>query len=237
MENISIIIQARSNSTRFKRKIYRKIGKHRLIEWVIKRLKKTLANEVILATSNNKNDKKLEKFCKDEKIIFFSGPEKNVLKRYFEAGKFANSDIIIRVCADNPFVDPLEINHLIKKFKKTKGKYDYYFNHRNYKSKSFADGFGAELFKSDILQKILKSKINNYHKEHVTSYIWDNMKKFKIMPCKTSIKKKYHSIVADINTKNDYIKLNRFVVKNKIKITFSAKKIALLLYQNEKINL
>ena len=109
MENISIIIQARSNSTRFKRKIYRKIGKHRLIEWVIKRLKKTLANEVILATSNNKNDKKLEKFCKDEKIIFFPGPEKNVLKRYFEAGKFANSDIIIRVCADNPFVDPLEI--------------------------------------------------------------------------------------------------------------------------------
>ena len=129
----------------------------------------------------------------------------------------------------------MEINHLIKKFKKTKGKYDYYFNHRNYKSKSFADGFGAELFKSDILQKILKLKINNYHKEHVTSYIWDNMKKFKIMPCKTSIKKNIIQLL-DINTKNDYIKLNRFVVKNKIKITFSAKKIALLLCKM-KINL
>ncbi len=233
MSNTTIIIQARSNSSRYKNKIFKKLSDYTLVEWVIKRCKLSNANKIVLATSNRKHDKKLKLYCKNEGIIFFSGDEKNVLKRFYNAAKFSKSENIIRVCADNPFVDPKEINELIISFKKTKGKFDYYFNHRNFYENTFADGFGAEMFKINLLRKIIKSKINNSHKEHVTSYLWDKKKLFSFYPCKTFIQKKYHNIICDINNKFDFRKLKSFIQKRKINIRSSGNEIAFLLSSYE----
>ena len=57
MNKISVIIQARSNSSRLRNKIFKKIGNYSLIEWVIKRVKKSNADKIILATSKAANDK------------------------------------------------------------------------------------------------------------------------------------------------------------------------------------
>ena len=147
MIKTTIIIQARSNSTRYKNKIFKKISNLSLIEWVIKRCKLSKADKIILATSNHTKDKRLKFFCKQEGIIFFSGDESNVLKRFYDAANFSKTNNIIRVCADNPFIDPKEINQLILSFKKTKGKFYYYFNHRNLNSNTFADGFVLKCLK------------------------------------------------------------------------------------------
>ena len=157
MKKIGLIIQARTNSSRLKGKILYKLDKNTLIEWVIKRLKKTKVSNVILATGDSLQDLKLKKICDKEKISFFSGSEKNVLERFYQAAKKYKLDAIIRVCADNPFVDSGEINLLIKKFKESKFKQDYYFNHRNYKINRYADGFGAELFKFSTLEHLYKN--------------------------------------------------------------------------------
>lgn len=217
MKKTTLIIQARTGSLRFKNKILKKLGKYYLIEWIIKRVKKSNVDKIVLATTKNKSDQKLKLICKKEKIHFFAGSEQNVLKRFCDAGSKFNSDIIVRVCADNPFVDPQEINNLIEEFNKNESG-DYYFNHRNYKNNSYADGFGAELFRLKLIKKISKLKISNNHKEHVTSYIWDNKSKFKFIPCNTLIKNKYHTVVADINIVSDYDKINNFILQKKIKI-------------------
>ena len=235
MSKISVIIQARSNSSRLKNKIFKKIGKYTLIEWVIKRVKKSKVKEIILATSKNKNDTKLKEICNKENVKFFSGDEKNVLKRFIDAAKFYNVKTIIRVCADNPFVDPDEINFLIKKFNIAKNKSDYYFNHRNHLSNTYADGFGAELFSTKLLTKIYKKRLSNFHKEHVTSYFWDNLKLFNFEPCKTKIEKKNHTVVSDINTNFDYEKINSFVTMKNIKIIDKANYISNML-KNLKID-
>ena len=229
MSKVTVIIQARSNSTRLKNKIFKKIGNYTLIEWVIRRVKKSNADQIILATSKNRNDKNLKEICNREKINFYSGDEKNVLKRFINAAKFYNVKTIIRVCADNPFIDSDEINLLIKKFSFTEKKSDYYFNHRNYLNNSYADGFGAELFTSELLNKIYKKELLDSHREHVTSYIWDNSKLFNLVPCGTNIKKENHFLVADINTNLDYEKINSFVLKKKIKLFDKANYISNLL--------
>ena len=233
MIKTTIIIQARSNSTRYKNKIFKKISNLSLIEWVIKRCKLSKADKIILATSNHTKDKRLTFFCKQEGIIFFSGDESNVLKRFYDAANFSKTNNIIRVCADNPFIDPKEINQLILSFKKTKGKFDYYFNHRNLNSNTFADGFGAEMFKVSLLKKIIKKKIKKTHKEHVTSYLWDNKNLFSFYPCKTFIQQKYHNIICDINNKFDYDKLRNFIKVKKINVKTSASKIASLISSYE----
>ena len=67
----SAIIQARMNSRRFPRKMIKKLGSDTIIEWVIKRLKKSnKLHSIILATSQRKEDKELIKIAKKNRILF-----------------------------------------------------------------------------------------------------------------------------------------------------------------------
>jgi len=228
MKKIGIVIQARINSTRFHGKVLKQLDDKTLIQWIIKRLKKTQIKNIILATGNLKENLKLKKICNQENIQFFKGSEKNVLERFYHAAKKYKLDAIIRVCADNPFVDSEEVNHLIRAYKKTNYKNDYYFNHKNYNKVTYADGFGAELFKFSTLEKLYKNASTNSDKEHVTSLIWGKKIHFDMLPCKTNINKKYHHVVCDINNANDYKKIKRFIKEKKITFKDNSKKISKL---------
>ncbi len=236
MKQIGIIIQARINSSRLPGKVLKYLDDKRLIQWIIKRVKKTKIEKIILATGNQNKNLELKKISQVEKINFYAGSEKNVLERFYMASKKYKLDAIIRVCADNPFVDFREINNLIEEYKKTKFKKDYYFNHRNYKNISYADGFGAELIDFTTLKKLYKNASSNSNKEHVTSLIWNNKIQYNMQPCKTVIPSKYHHIVCDINNLDDYEKIKEFINKYKISINSSSLNIARLysLFEIEK---
>ena len=64
----------------------------------------------------------------------------------------------------------------------------------------YADGFGAEVLHFDILKMMNNDAKKEKQREHVTKYIWDNSKKFKIFifvsPFKFSLPKIRNS---DIN--------------------------------------
>ena len=179
------------------------------------------------------NTTSLKKICQKENITFFSGSEDNVLERFYNVATKYKLDAIVRVCADNPFVDYQEINILLDTYKKNKKKNDYYFNHRNFEDITYADGFGAELIKFSTLKKIYSKVKNKYDKEHVTSNIWNNIDLFNILPCKTNIKKDFHNIILDINHKHDYDKIKKFIKIDKIKISDNANKIAALYSTHE----
>ena len=113
------------------------------------------------------------------KINFYRGSNLDVLGRFFGAANLQKTDLIIRICSDNPFIDATEVDYLIRKFKSKK--YDYSCNHQNRLNSNYVDGFGAEIFTYDLLKKlnfIVKKKSD---REHVTKYVWDNIKKFKIL--------------------------------------------------------
>ena len=68
----TIIIQARMASSRFPGKILKKIRNNTIIELIVKRLKKAkLVNDIVVATSNIKENKPLIDFLKKKKIKFF----------------------------------------------------------------------------------------------------------------------------------------------------------------------
>ena len=81
--NIVAIIQARINSSRFNGKVLKKIKGKSILEIIVSRLRnsKNLSN-IVVATSKNKNDKKIIDLCNKIKIDSFQGSEFNVLKRY-----------------------------------------------------------------------------------------------------------------------------------------------------------
>ena len=148
--NIVAIIQARINSSRFNGKVLKKIKGKSILEIIVSRLRnsKNLSN-IVVATSKNKNDKKIVDLCNKIKIDSFQGSEFNVLKRYYDAAKKYNAKHIVRITADCPFVDPSILDKMIDEYFKIK--VDYL---SNINPPSFPDGLDIEIFSFETLEKV-----------------------------------------------------------------------------------
>ena len=83
--NFGIIIQARTGSTRFPKKVLQKIDHRSVLEYLIDSLLKVFPhNEIIIATTILKRDNKIKLIAQKKKVKIFCGSENNVLKRYLE---------------------------------------------------------------------------------------------------------------------------------------------------------
>ena len=81
--NIGIIIQARLGSTRLPGKILNEFyGGKTLLETVIHNLQRIKNAKIIVATSVDPNNDKLESFLNNRDIIVFRGSEDDVLCRF-----------------------------------------------------------------------------------------------------------------------------------------------------------
>ena len=147
-KKIIAIIQARVNSIRFPNKILKKINGIPAIEILYKRLQKSKKiDNIIIATSKNKKNKKLIDFLKSKKINHFVGEDGDVLKRYFDVVSKWGGDIIIRVTGDSILIDPKLVDNFITKFKNKK--VDYL---SNTSPETFPDGLDIEIFTRKVLK-------------------------------------------------------------------------------------
>ena len=141
MSKIGVIIQARMSSTRLPNKIMLNLVEKPVLWHVIERCKKAKVDEVIIATSKNKENNVIEEFCKQYEVSYFRGSENDVLKRYYDTAKKFNLDIIIRITSDCPLISPEIIDNLINEF--NYGKADYISNVSN---RSYPRGLDVEIF-------------------------------------------------------------------------------------------
>lgn len=113
------IIQARLSSSRLPRKILMELHGKKLIEHVILRLRSSpWINRIIVATTTDPTDDDLVRFCEAKAILFFRGERDDVLARLIGAGETYGCDKIVRVCSDNPFIDPKTLDEMIESFRK-----------------------------------------------------------------------------------------------------------------------
>mgnify|MGYP001375394676 FL=1 len=217
------IVQARLGSKRFPRKMFSKIGNYSLLTWVLRRLKKcSLLDGIILATSSKEHDYELVREALSENLYTFIGSEKNVYERFVRAANFYKVRTIIRVCGDNPFVDPEEVDKLVSFFKNNS--YDYVCNHMNKMNNLYADGFGAEILTTKTLESFAENDLTSSQKEHVTSYIWDNQNNFKVCAIKAPKYLAFPEFRFDINEEKDLEYINK-IVSNGVNIHSNAKEI------------
>ncbi|MDA9283127.1 hypothetical protein N9P77_01715 [Amylibacter sp.] len=212
MKNLTVtFIQARTNSSRLKEKMKLSLGKYQIIEWVILRLLNTkLSEHLVLLTTKNKIDDWLVDTANNFGLKTYRGSENNLIERFYLASQKYDVKNVVRVCADNPFIDPAEVDKLICFFNK-KANLDYAFNHQNRLNNGYADGFGAEIFTTDCLSKIYHQKTTKYEKEHVTSFIWNNLEKFKIGTMEAKGPLFNPTLRFDIDTDKDFAQLHKLI--------------------------
>src|SRR5689334_4727502 len=86
--NTVAIVQARMGATRFPGKVLEIIESRPMLWHVVKRVRKAkLVDRVTVATSENSLDDAVAAFCATEAIDCFRGSERDVLDRYYRAGR------------------------------------------------------------------------------------------------------------------------------------------------------
>ena len=174
MKNILIITQARMGSTRLPGKVLKEILEKPLLWYLVERLKLVKkANKIIIATSTSKTNQSIIEFAKINDIEYFVGSEDDVLDRYFKSAKFFNGDIIIRITADCPLMDPNLIDKGLELF--LDGNYDYL---SNVHPPTYPDGYDIEIFSFKALETAWKKAELPSEREHVTAYIWKHHQEF-----------------------------------------------------------
>ena len=174
-----------------------------LIEMVIRRVMQSgEAKRTILVTSTDSNCISLCKVAEKCGCDVVRGSESDVLSRFIYAAEKYKPEAIVRICADNPFVSPVEIDKLILFFQSN----DFDYASNNTYECGLPDGFGAEIIKADILKDIY-DRSSDTQKEHVTQYILDNAGQFKIGYLKADHELTFPDLKLDIDTQEDFDKI------------------------------
>lgn len=167
---ILALTQARLSSSRLPEKVLKLIGNETILGLHLDRLKKSkLINKIVLATTSEPGADKLLAIAQSKGVESFQGNLNDVLDRFYQAAKFNQAKIIVRLTSDCPLIDANLVDDLIMKF--LKNEVDYSSNCLN---PTFPDGFDAEVFTFSALEKAWKESTLQSDREHVTPYIWRN---------------------------------------------------------------
>lgn len=161
------VIQARLGSTRLPGKVLLDLGGRTAIERVIDRVKRAEhVDEIVVATSTSKEDDALVDFCEKIQIKVIRGSESNVLARFQTVALETSADVLIRITADCPLIDPEIIDEAIALFEQTSVDYV-----SNVSPATFPDGLDVEVFSIGALTRASARGDIDAQFEHVTSHI------------------------------------------------------------------
>ena len=175
-EKIGVVIQARMQSTRLPGKVLIPFYYNNTIIDIIIENVNNLGYDIVLAIPDNEENDILA--SRYESLKVFRGPEHNVLQRFILAAEMYGLDYIIRICADNPFIDASLINQLLDKFHVSM---DYLsFRIKNVPSIKTHFGIFTEIVSLKCLKRVYELTNNTIYFEHVTNYIYTNEDIFNI---------------------------------------------------------
>lgn len=111
------IIQARMSSSRLPGKVLLDIAGQPMLARVVQRARRSRwASLVVVATSTEPEDDPIASFCDRLSIPCFRGSLYDVLDRYYQAASLYQAQVVVRLTADCPLIDPYLIDLVIEHF-------------------------------------------------------------------------------------------------------------------------
>lgn len=159
------IVQARMNSSRFPGKIMMDIDGKPMVQRVVERVRRSAVDQVIVATTTTPADDCLWHFCEDHRIALFRGDENDVLRRYYACAKGVAAQVIVRITADCPLIDPDIINECLH----IRGDMPYCSN--IFPTRQYPDGLDVEVFTMAALDEAERKANSPFDREHVTPWM------------------------------------------------------------------
>ncbi|MFX0195114.1 MAG: cytidylyltransferase domain-containing protein [Candidatus Hodarchaeota archaeon] len=167
MGDIVAIIQARMASSRFPGKVMAAIAGRPMLWHIVQRLRHAnTLDRIVVATSDQKSDDPIVELSKHMGVSYYRGCEFDVLDRYYEAAKSYGAEVVVRITADCPLIDPQVVDKVVSTY--LDGGYDYVANTLRI---TYPAGLDTEVFSFAALEKAWKGARKDFDREHVTTYI------------------------------------------------------------------
>jgi spore coat polysaccharide biosynthesis protein SpsF len=164
-----IIIQARMGSERLPGKVLMTVGGRPMLEHQVRRLQQcTKVDAIVLATTVNPSDDPLADLAQRLGVHCYRGSEHDVLIRYIGAARESSADVVVRVTADCPLIEPSIVDEVIDELVVHSHSCDYA---SNVLQRSFPRGLDVEALYRDTLERIARMATSRPAREHVTYFL------------------------------------------------------------------
>jgi spore coat polysaccharide biosynthesis protein SpsF len=175
------IIQGRMSSSRLPGKILKDIGGEPMLIRVVSRVRRAQAvDQVVIATTDDPSDDPVETVCSARGIPIYRGSLFDVLDRFYQAAVLFGASTVIRVTADCPLIDPVEIDHVVRAFRDQK--VDFAANRLPPPWKrTYPIGLDTEVCTFDSLERAWRKALDAHHREHVMPYLYEKPGRFKVL--------------------------------------------------------
>jgi len=170
---VAAIIACRLKSSRLKEKALLHIGDLPSVSFCISHaMKFKNVQKTILATSTLEQDYALKDYIFSKDVIFFQGDPEDVISRYLKVCDQEKIDVIVRITADMPFVDPAICEILLRAHFEKGSDYT--------TAKKAAIGTNLEIINVSALRKIKSYFQSADYSEYMTWYFQNNPEFFKL---------------------------------------------------------
>jgi spore coat polysaccharide biosynthesis protein SpsF len=200
---VVMILQARMGSTRLPGKSLMPLAGRPLVARVIERVKRCrLVDAFVLATTRNAQDDPLEALGRESGIAVFRGSENDLVDRYYQAARECSADVIVRVPADNPVPEPVEIDRIVKYHLESRN--DFSSNYPDVFDNGYPDGIGAEVFNMEALTKVWETSTDPRNREHPHTNFYEHPELYRIGTIECPPEFRRPDIILDVNTQEEY---------------------------------
>lgn len=170
------ISQARMTSTRLPGKVLMPAAGRPLLAHHLERLSRTPGlDAIVLATTVNATDDLVVECAQSLGVTVFRGDEQDVLGRFAGAAALAEADLVVRVTADCPLIDPALVGRLITAFQEGQP-----LDYLSIDSTRYPRGLDAEIFPRRLLDEAAATATDPAEREHVTPYLYRRPDRFRL---------------------------------------------------------
>jgi glutamate-1-semialdehyde 2,1-aminomutase/spore coat polysaccharide biosynthesis protein SpsF len=162
-------------STRLPGKVLADLAGKPVLAWVVRAARAALGlDEVWVATSTETADDAISAWCQANGVPAHRGSETEVLDRYRGAAKASGAQVVIRITADCPLLDPAVIAQTIRLRAVTGADYA-----SNIDPPTWPDGLDCEVLTAEALFSAAAEATRASDREHVTPFVRNNRNRFK----------------------------------------------------------
>ena len=208
--NIIAIIQARMSSSRLPGKVLLDLGGQPMLARVVERTRLARSvRQVVVATTTAADDDPIAEYCSRQKIPHTRGDLHDVLDRYYQAARQFKAEVIVRITADCPVIDPELIDQTVTAFfgktairnqriitrelsrnihssqsqiSNSQFAYDFAANRLPPPwGRTFPIGLDTEVCSFQALETAWREADQPHQREHVMPYLYDHRDRFSIL--------------------------------------------------------
>jgi spore coat polysaccharide biosynthesis protein SpsF len=172
---VTVVIQARTGSTRLPGKVLLYAAGAPLLERMVERVcAARTPSEVVIATTELAADDAICGIARRVGVTCVRGHATDCLDRHVAAARATSADAVVKIPSDCPLIDPETIDRVIGAFL-AEPDVDYA---SNLHPPTWPDGFDVEIMTRGALETAWREATRPLDREHTTPFLWDHPERF-----------------------------------------------------------